>query len=66
MQSDLYLIWAFGLVSGRCASGGLVLAGFRVGSTGFSWFRLVSGRFGFLVITLAMPRASCVPFYFLS
>ena len=43
-------MWAFGLVSCRCAWGGLLLAGFRVGSTGFSWFRPVSGRFGWFRI----------------
>ena len=45
MQSEL-LRDAFGVVSGRCAWGGVVLAG-------FSWFRPVSGRFGwFRVIPL--------------
>ena len=55
--SQLPLTWAFCLVSDSCAWEGLVSAGFRVGSTGFRWFRPVSGRlagfgsFHFLVIT---------------
>ena len=42
-NQNFNLIWAFGLVSGRCVYGWLVLAGFRGGSTGF---RVVSTGFG--------------------
>ena len=63
--SQLPLTWACCLVSDSCAREGLVSAGFRVGSTGFRWFRPVSGRFGwFRVILLfsnyAISVFSCV------
>ena len=43
--SQLPLTWAFCLVSDSCAREGLVSAGFRVGSTGFRWFRVILADF---------------------